>query len=124
NKHFYSNKYDAGLSGRAYKNNSTVNDVLLDNIITYDNQFDNHGLKITLVSGYNSIEYESTSAEGLGISNLNLSYNSLQQSVNRDLTSGGWEESSIYQMGRLNYDFNDRYLFTATVRRDGYSGFS
>ena len=29
----------------------------------------------------------------------------------------------ISQMFRANYSFNSRYLFTATVRRDGFSGF-
>ena len=24
-------------------------------------------------------------------------------------------------MGRLNYDYQDKYLFSATLRRDGYS---
>jgi TonB-dependent starch-binding outer membrane protein SusC len=27
-------------------------------------------------------------------------------------------------MGRVNYKYNDKYLLTATVRRDGYSGFA
>ena len=26
-------------------------------------------------------------------------------------------------MARLNYNFNSKYMLTATIRRDGYSGF-
>jgi hypothetical protein len=33
------------------------------------------------------------------------------------------EENSISYMARLNYTFMNRYLLTATIRRDGFSGF-
>ncbi|MBA3672720.1 MAG: SusC/RagA family TonB-linked outer membrane protein, partial [Gemmatimonadaceae bacterium] len=33
------------------------------------------------------------------------------------------ESRLVSQVGRLNYSFNERYLLTATVRRDGFSGF-
>lgn len=40
------------------------------------------------------------------------------------ITSGAWEESSLYNMFRLVYSYRDRYIFTGTIRRDGFSGFS
>jgi TonB-linked SusC/RagA family outer membrane protein len=33
------------------------------------------------------------------------------------------ESDLVSQMGRLNYSYDERYVATATVRRDGYSGF-
>lgn len=44
--------------------------------------------------------------------------------TNQYTTSGAWNEALLYQMGRINYKYDNRYLFTATVRRDGYSGFA
>ncbi|MBU1821908.1 MAG: TonB-dependent receptor, partial [Bacteroidetes bacterium] len=35
-----------------------------------------------------------------------------------------WNEALNYQMARVNYKFKNRYLFTGTVRRDGFSGFA
>lgn len=97
---------------------------MLDNILTYDKQFADHGIKATLVSGYNKIEYDRTFAGGENIPNLSLSHNSLEQAIIQEINSDAWKETSIYQMGRLNYNFQNRYLVTATIRRDGFSGFS
>ena len=121
-----SNIFGAGISGSAFKETSSVYDVTFDNIITYDKRFgnDDHGLKLTLVAGLNEVEFERTLAEGSGFSNLDLSYNSLEQAVIQEISSEAWEESYMYQMARLNYDFLGKYLLTATLRRDGYSGFA
>lgn len=121
---FLSNRYAAGLNGGIEKRNSSTNDVLLDNIITYDRRFDDHGLKVTLVAGSNEIEFERTVAEGENVPNISLSYNSLEQAIVQRVNSDAWSEAYVYQMGRINYDYKNRYLLTATVRRDGFSGFS
>lgn len=123
-KHFYSNPYDNGQNGLAYKANSSQSDMMLDNIFTYDRQLGDHNLNITAIAGYNEINQESSRAEGQNYSNLILSYNSLQQGVNQFVTSGAWKEAYVYQMGRINYNFRRRYMFTATLRRDGFSGFA
>lgn len=36
------------------------------------------------------------------------------------ITSNAWEESSLYNMLRLVYTYNDRYIVTGTIRRDGF----
>lgn len=38
-------------------------------------------------------------------------------------TGTAWESSLISYLGRVNYDFDDRYLLTASVRHDGSSRF-
>ncbi len=125
NYHATSNIYGAGLTGSAYKYNNSVLDAMLDNIITYDRKFnDDHSVKVTLVAGYNTVEYEATRASGSDIPNLGLSYNSLEQAIIQEISSDAWEESSIYQMGRVNYNYKNKYLLTGTIRRDGFSGFA
>ena len=42
----------------------------------------------------------------------------------RRITSSYTEQEIQSQFGRLNYDFDDKYLLTATVRRDGSSNFA
>src|SRR5690606_29805715 len=53
-----------------------------------------------------------------------LGYNDLSQGINQFTTSGSWEETSLYQMARLNYVAFSKYHITATLRRDGFSGFA
>ncbi|MBC7000330.1 TonB-dependent receptor [Cytophaga sp. FL35] len=122
-----SNIYGAGLTGSAFKETSSTHDVLVDNILTFDKRYgqdENHGFKATLVVGLNTIDYEQTMAEGSGFGNLALSYNSLEQAVIQRISSDASKESYTAQTGRINYDFKRKYLLSASLRRDGFSGFS
>lgn len=122
-----SNIFDAGLTGAAYKRNSSTHDVLLDNILTYNRRFgadEQHGFDATLVAGFNTIDFESTMSEGIGFANLDLSYNSLEQATIQRISSEAWEERFIAQTARINYDYKRKYLLNASLRRDGFSGFS
>ncbi|WP_236978956.1 SusC/RagA family TonB-linked outer membrane protein [Membranihabitans maritimus] len=122
--HSTSNIYGAGLSGAASKAHASNYDVMLDNILTYNREFNNHSVNFTLVAGYNKVKFDRTYAGGENIPNLSLSYNSLEQSIIREINSDAWEQVSTYQMGRFNYNFKNRYILTGTLRRDGFSGFS
>ncbi len=55
-------------------------------------------------------------SEELGFGNLEFA--STIQSLNRD---GEYQANAL--MARINYTFKGKYLFTASVRRDGYSAF-
>jgi TonB-linked SusC/RagA family outer membrane protein len=122
--HDYSNPYDNGLIGRAFKENSMTHDMMLDNIFTYEKKINDHKIQATFVAGLNKVKYKFTQAVGSNYPNLDLSYNSLQQAIVQNINSSAWEESYLYQMGRLAYGYKNRYLLTTTVRRDGFSGFS
>ena len=100
-------------------------DYTLDNILSYNNSFGKHEIGATLLYGCNRTKFNGTFAEGTGFAQLNLSYNSLQQANTQKVSSNAlglklycirWPESII--------KFNNRYLLTATVRQDGFSGFS
>lgn len=123
--HANSNIYGAGLTGSAYKYNNSNVDEMLDNIINYDKKInDDHSIKATLVFGFNNVDYEATRASGSDFPNLGLSYSSLEQAIIQEINSDAWSESSIYQMLRLNYNYQNKYLLTGTLRNDGFSGFS
>ena len=120
-----SSPFDAGQAGRAIKINRSTYDVLLDNIVTYSRELGtNHQLDVTLLYGFNRISFDENQAEGTNIANLALSYNSTEQALNQFISSEAWEERYLYQMARVNYGFRNKYLVTATLRRDGFSGFS
>ncbi len=133
----YSNNYRTGRTyqfdkfqntdqGSAFKNNSLYTDQTIDNILTYARTFnDKHKVNVTLLYGNESRSGESTDANSGIFVNQILGYNSLESGdADKQLVdSGGWEEEALYQMGRLNYGYDNKYLATLTVRRDGFSGF-
>ncbi|KUK58153.1 MAG: TonB-dependent receptor plug [Bacteroidetes bacterium 38_7] len=123
-ENFTGDKYGASLTGSVGKVHASRREETLDNILTYEKQLNDHKVAGTLVYGYSKAEYNTTTASGTNVPNINLSYNSLQQALIQEISSGAWDEASLYQMARANYNFKDKYLFTGTLRRDGFSGFS
>jgi TonB-linked SusC/RagA family outer membrane protein len=121
---FFASIYAAGQTGQAYKNNQNYYDYTFDNILTYTKAFGKHDITATLLYGASEREFNSTSARAEGFTRLNLGYNNLSLGTNRFTESSANSEALNYQMARVNYKFNERYLVTATVRRDGFSGFA
>ncbi|HWV31238.1 MAG TPA: TonB-dependent receptor [Dyadobacter sp.] len=124
-RHYSSNPYLNGASGTAYKINSTSYDWTLDNIINYKTSFNKaHSLDVTLVAGRRERNFEESNATGYNYNSLRLSYNDLSLATVQNIFSSAWNESFLYQMARVNYELKYRYLLTATIRRDGFSGFA
>jgi TonB-dependent starch-binding outer membrane protein SusC len=121
---FFASIYAAGQTGQAFKNYQNYYDYTFDNILTYKNTFGKHDITGTLLYGAIERKFNSTNSRAEGFTRLNLSYNNLSLGTNRFTESNANAEALNYQMARVNYKFNDRYLLTATVRRDGFSGFS
>lgn len=123
-EHYFASQYGAGLTGSAYKNNEQYYDYTLDNILTFTRTFKKHSVTATLLYGAVQRKDDATGASANGFTRLTLGYNNLSQGTNQFTTSNAWSEALNYQMARVNYAYNDRYLLTATIRRDGYSGFA
>ena len=121
---YFSSVYGASLQGQAFKNTDQYYDYTFDNILTYTNRFGKHAVTGTLLYGAIKRKYDNTSATATQFSRLNLSYNNLGQGTIQTVASGGYQEQLNYQMARVNYSLNNRYLVTATIRRDGFSGFA
>lgn len=105
--------------GQQYNKNLTW---LWDNTLTYDKTFDKH--KIGVMVG--------TSAQENRYNYMNGSIQSFASDVTQQLSNGillpkiGGSTSSysmLSYMGRVNYSYADKYLFTATLREDGSSRF-
>lgn len=96
------------------------------NTLTYDDTFGSHG--INLLSGIEVQQIEGTSLSGSGQNFLSTDPNFYRVVKNATtgvaLGGGASETAYLGYIGRLSYNFADRYLLTATVRRDGTSRFS
>jgi TonB-dependent starch-binding outer membrane protein SusC len=123
-QHYFASKYDGGFTGRAYKENEEYYDYTLDNILNYTKRLGKHDITVTGVYGAVERKYSRTFSDSRGFSRLNLSWNNLQGATIQQVFSNAWNEALNYQMGRINYKYNDKYLLTATLRRDGFSGFA
>lgn len=119
------NPYANTLQGKGEKKHTNQNEWTLDNIVSYQRIFDKHSVNATFVYGVEKRKYELTDAIANSFNDMSLGYNNLgmgQKDLN-SISSGAWQESSLYTMLRLVYSYNDRYVFTGTIRRDGFSGF-
>lgn len=95
-----------------------------DNYITFSKKFGKHDLK--LMAGTTSEKFQESWMYGTrkdvpADPNLWYLYNGLANSSQNDGRGDIWTRNSY--MSRLNYNYNDRYLLTATIRRDGSSRF-
>ena len=120
------NPYGANQTGSGYKNSSINYDWIVDNILTFNNTFnDIHNVNATLLYGVEKRTGSHTNSSARDFVNGSLGYNRLEAG-NPELNSistGAWQETSLYSMGRVIYNLSNKYLLTATIRRDGFSGF-
>lgn len=125
-KRFNFNPWGHDLTGSGSKENESLYSWTADNIVTYKRSFDEHDVNATFVYGAEKRIYEKTGAIGDSFSNDVLGFNNLgaADAALMKISSSAWQETSLYTMFRLGYTFKDRYVFTGTVRRDGFSGFS
>ena len=103
---------------------------LLDNYITYKMDFDRYGFTVT--GGYSYQDFERISVDqrhtDLDVSDLSLFRENPLENLSlaaTQLDPGGDRRTNNIQslFGRLIFDFDDRYLLTATLRRDGSNVF-
>jgi len=105
-----------------------------DNIINYKRTFDKHSIDITGVYtrdlfSHNYIRIEGSDFSALG--NTALGYNGLTLAQNQIITlidnnnnpNHDTKKTNIGYLARLNYSYDNKYHFTASVRRDGASVF-
>ncbi|MFC6997462.1 SusC/RagA family TonB-linked outer membrane protein [Rufibacter roseus] len=97
-----------------------------ENYFNYNRNFGEHS--VGLVLGTSALKSRSEglfgSNTGLVTSDPNMAYLNLAVSAGTAIATGGASERAILSFfGRANYDYQGKYLFSATVRRDGSSRF-
>ena len=115
----------SAVNGRARVVNAKRTTVLSENYLTYNTELGNGNL--TLLGGYSyqKNDTEAFTAAGTGFLSDNFSYFALGTATGLLQPDSRLSQVEIQsQFGRINYDLNDKYLLTATVRRDGASNFA
>lgn len=93
-----------------------------DNTVTYENTFrDKHKLSVIAL-----FSMQKDLHQGSGMTGEGLPYDSDWHAIQTaeqitNVNSNYWESAMVSVMGRVNYVFRDKYLFTVTARYDGTS---
>jgi TonB-linked SusC/RagA family outer membrane protein len=101
-------------------NNSDTNWVA-DATLDYTKEFNKHDLKLLIGVSAQQFLLRRTSAFGTGT--IDNALNQLSNQTSFNSTGSNVKGGLASSFARLNYGFDDRYLLTATVRRDGSSRF-
>ncbi|MDJ1494089.1 SusC/RagA family TonB-linked outer membrane protein [Cytophagaceae bacterium DM2B3-1] len=96
---------------------------LVENTLNYEKTFEKHTLAILAGQMFQKGDYLFRGGHAEGFTEPY--YPTLGNGSSLQTVSSRIEENAIYSfLGRLNYSFDDRYLLTATIRRDGSSRFA
>ncbi len=97
----------------------------IENILTYAKQFNQiHNLNVTLLQSYQKDNFEASSINVTGIpASTQQFYNLGAASLINSVGTGLREWALLSYMARVNYDYKEKYLLTATIRADGSSRF-
>jgi TonB-linked SusC/RagA family outer membrane protein len=112
------------FAGMGRITNSESQSYTVENILTYSKDFGKHHVDFTGLYASKSKYWQQAIATGEVFPNDALEWGNLGAASTQKVSSQADLYRSISQMGRINYSYDSRYLFTATVRRDGASVFS
>lgn len=114
------------IKGEASVNNTRFSSFLTENYLTFKREVIEKGV-LTVLAGYSyqKNKNESSYAASRGFLTNTNSYRNLGAgTVFLKPDSNLSETELISAFGRLNFDYDDKYLLTFTARRDGSSSFS
>ena len=95
---------------------------LNENIITYDKSFGDHSINV--IAGYTVQKYREESLIATAQQHADDRISTLQSANVPGVPSNFIEEwSLISYLSKVSYDYKDKYLFSASIRRDGSSRF-
>ena len=114
----------AGDGGRAERTNQKTFGWLLDNIVRWKKEFGDHRIEATFLQNAEKEQYWSTTAKSEKFTPSDvLGYHNIGAGTVPTVSSNDTYKTGDALMGRLFYSYKDKYMLTASVRRDGFSAF-
>lgn len=120
--------YAIDQKGIANVTNNRQNERLMNISLNYKKEFGIHSINGLALYEWQNQAYQGNFAQARGFINDIATYNALQLGdissvLPGDLSSYKNDRTLVSFLGRVNYTLLDRYLFTASLRRDGSSVF-
>jgi TonB-linked SusC/RagA family outer membrane protein len=115
----------AVMGGQASRQNTTIFEWQVNNILKWNKTFDIHNFDVTIVQNAEQYQYwrDYMYRQRFLPSDV-LGYHRMQAaSENVELSSNDQTSTADALLGRLNYTLMSKYNLTASFRRDGYSAF-
>lgn len=114
----------AARKGVATRTDQTTFNWQLDNLLKWNKTFGEHQFDVTFLFNAEKFQSWRNQMDNEGFDpNDKLSYHNIGSGIKPVISSDDQYSTGDALMGRLNYTFKQRYLLTASVRRDGYSAF-
>lgn len=112
-------------NGSAFRTRRQWFEWQIDNIIRWDYTFaDKHHINLTLLQNSEEHWYESERMNGSKFNPTDvLGWHNMKVATEKSISSDDTHSTGDALMARLFYSFDNRYMITASVRRDGYSAF-
>jgi len=95
-----------------------------DGVLTYNKQIRKHHLDAVLGTSYNSDYSYRLSASGREALTDHIPTLNATSDLTQRATSGKSYDALLSYFGRVSYDFDRKYIFSASIREDGSSRFS
>jgi TonB-dependent starch-binding outer membrane protein SusC len=97
----------------------------IDNILKWNKSFGQHNIDVTFLANAEKYQIWNTTVNAENYSpSDNLTYHNLgAATLYPSISSNDQYQTGDALMGRVNYNFNQRYYLTMTARRDGFSAF-
>jgi TonB-linked SusC/RagA family outer membrane protein len=125
-KTYYPSYVDDGMAkeGVAKISNSESTYWIFNHILRYVETFNKiHKVDATLLYTQDKLYGSGSKIDANKFSSEILGYNNVGFAQQYSIGSSAYEQTSLGYMARLNYSLMNKYLFTGTFRRDGFSGF-
>lgn len=108
------------------KSTTSFNNWIWDNTLTYSNQWGKHGFKAMLGLSLREERYRNlwAVAQDVPAGKDSYKYISLGNTEGRVTGDDGNRYRGFSYFGRLNYNYDDRYMLMFTIRRDGSSKYN
>lgn len=110
------------------KNQARSGSMIYDNTLEFNHSFDKHVISAVVGTSFQDAFYEQiwgTKNQVLKITSTNHYFTQLDAVLTNPKTGGYRELNKMFSVfGRANYSYDDKYLFSFTIRRDESSKFN
>ena len=121
--------YNTGVGGYSSRANANINQnrqnfvsTIMTNQLTFNKSFGKHNVNATVIAEQQTFNFDQITGQG-----NNTQSNDIKEPValaNVSFNGNKSESALISYVARVNYDYNNKYLIGASIRRDGSSRFS
>ena len=121
--------YNTGVGGYSSRANANINQnrqnfvsTIMTNQLTFNKAFGKHNVNATVIAEQQTFNFDQITGQG-----NNTQSNDIKEPValaNVSFNGNKSESALISYVARVNYDYDNKYLIGASIRRDGSSRFS